>query len=647
MTLKIKQKNSEQTNTHLIINRQLFGVYSVFYPMQRLRFSLSYFNFFVSGIVIFCTFFVLVLASSYLPLTWDEGIMNERSANLSFWCQRVVQQIPGVQKNISTRSELENVRETDSLELLFSKWGLESYCYSDEGHPHFPVFLNAIGQATAPTFLPEIVQFRFGSLVFFSLAIGAVFYRLQQEFDYVTAFFGVVSILLIPRLFAHAQIAAYDSALIAAWLFSWALFPYVLKSDWGAFGFGIAVGLTIASKFSGCGVLLPPVLWLIVRLIRDRFVVHENRLCVHVLLKRICLVTLFALFTFWLFNPRLWLDPVTGMYQFFYLNTHRTLNIAVLFFGEMYNLTHSLPCYNTLAWSAITVPIGLLLLFFAGCITIIRDKNKHWSGFWIFLNMLSLLFLRSLPHTPVHDGVRMFVPTFPFLAMIAGIGAAALWNGIFWNKKTENETSENETSENETSENETSKNKESDNKTSENKISCNVKRKIRKTRLCTQLTVLLIYITSLFNMFWYAPQWLSFYNLAIGGLSGAVRMGMEPTYYWDGLDDEVLQWLREHTESGDKIAFSVHSPETLRLYFSMKKFQIPFEVPSVTTTFDELKSQGFRYYILQRRPSGEFERDKQLMKRKKPVRVKTIRKNGWGAWNLNTVPIIEIYDVSR
>ncbi|MDR1270511.1 MAG: hypothetical protein LBK82_13395 [Planctomycetaceae bacterium] len=595
-------------------------------------------KFFVSGIIVFCTFFVLALASSYLPLTWDEGMMNERSANLSFWFQRVWQQIPYVpkfvQKNVQNiippRYELENVRETDSLELLFSTWGLESYCFTEEGHPHFPVFLNSFGQVIAPPFLPEIVQFRFGSLAFFSLAIGAVFYRLQQEFDSVTAVFIIVSILLIPRLFAHAQIAAYDSVLISAWLLSWAFFPCALKSSWGTLWFGCAVGLTISSKFSGCGVLLPPVLWLVIRLIANRFVSVENRLRIDVLPKRIFLTIFFALLTFWLFSPRLWLAPITGMYQYFYLNTHRTLNIAVLFFGNMYDLTYPLPWYNTLVWSAITVPIGILVLFFAGLITIIRDKNKHWSGFGLFLNMSSLLFIRALPGTPVHDGIRMFVPAFPFLAIIAGIGAATLWKGVFWNRI-------------------------SVNKKHENKVFRNENMKIKnkflniclKNYLFIRLLVLLIYIASLFNMFWYAPQWLSFYNLVIGGLPGAVRAGMEPTYYWDGLDDEVLHWLCRNTNSGDKIAFSVHSPAALDLYFSLKKIRIPFEIPPVTETFDDFKSQGFRYYILQRRPSGEFERDKQLMMHEKPVWVKTIRKSGWGAWNLNTVPIIEIYEIPR
>ncbi|MDR2441835.1 MAG: hypothetical protein LBE12_20965 [Planctomycetaceae bacterium] len=614
---------------------------SIPHPIKHFRLPANLLNFFVSGIVVFCTFFILSSASSYLPLTWDEGMMNERSANLSFWLQRILQQIPGVQnsvqKIIPSSPELEHVRETDSLELLFSTWGLENYCFTNEGHPHFPVFLNMLGQAIAPPFLPEIVQFRFGSLVFFSFAIGAVFYCLQQEFDLVTAVFGVVSILLIPRLFAHAQIAAYDSALISAWLLSWAFFPCALKSGWGTLGFGCAVGLTMSSKFSGCGVLLPPILWLVVRLLANRFVCTENRLRVDNLSKRIFMTTIFALFTFWLFSPRLWLTPITGMYQYFYLNTHRTLNIAVLFFGDMYDLTYSLPWYNTLAWTVITVPIGILFLFFAGFITIIRDKNKHWSGFWLFLNMSSLLFLRALPGTPVHDGVRMFIPAFPFLAMIAGIGAAALWNGTLWNGIFCNKILGNKIS----------VNKKQENKTCGNELFCNENMKIKKNCLCTQLPVLLIYVASLFNIFWYAPQWLSFYNLVIGGLPGAVRAGMEGTYYWDGLDEEVLCWLRNNTNSGDKIVFSVHSPAALDLYFSMKKFPIPFEIPSATETFDDFKERGFRYYILQRRPSGEFKRDKQLMLREKPVWVKTIRKSGWGVWNLNTVSIIEIYEISH
>jgi hypothetical protein len=33
-------------------------------------------------------------------------------------------------------------------------------------------------------------------------------------------------------------------------------------------------------------------------------------------------------------------------------------------------------------------------------------------------------------------------------------------------------------------------------------------------------------------------------------------MGMEPTYWWDALDEDVLDWLNSHTDPGAAVAFS-------------------------------------------------------------------------------------------
>ena len=41
-----------------------------------------------------------------------------------------------------------------------------------------------------------------------------------------------------------------------------------------------------------------------------------------------------------------------------------------------------------------------------------------------------------------------------------------------------------------------------------------------------------------------------------GGLRGAATKGMEPAYWWDGLDNDVLRWLNERTTPGEVIAFS-------------------------------------------------------------------------------------------
>jgi hypothetical protein len=43
------------------------------------------------------------------------------------------------------------------------------------------------------------------------------------------------------------------------------------------------------------------------------------------------------------------------------------------------------------------------------------------AGHWLFL-----MILRALPHTPGHDGVRLFLPAFGALALLGGLGARRL-----------------------------------------------------------------------------------------------------------------------------------------------------------------------------------------------------------------------------
>ena len=54
----------------------------------------------------------------------------------------------------------------------------------------------------------------------------------------------------------------------------------------------------------------------------------------------------------------------------------------------------------------------------------------------------------------------------------------------------------------------------------------------------------------------YHPLQLSYYNALIGGLSGAYRAGMEPTYYWDAVTPDVRDWLNAHTEQGRAVTFA-------------------------------------------------------------------------------------------
>lgn len=545
--------------------------------------SQSWADLFAPAFVALFSFFVLFSASKSLPPTWDEGEMGQRADNVAHWiCQAV-----GIEIQNTTASVW-------SPEEIRKAW---KGTVTAEGHPQFPVLLAAFGRMPKLSEPPTTPDFRFGPILFFSLAVGAVFYRTTKEFGKTTALFAVLSLLLIPRLFVHAQIAAWDSPLIAAWLLAWATFPAALKDYRGAVLFGICLGLTFAAKFSGFAAALPFLLWVVIRCLFEREF-DEPRLLLRGLGS-----LLVAAIVFLLLNPPLWNDPISGFVSFYSLNTQRSINVSVLFLGTMYDLHHSLPWYNTLFWTVITVPLGLLFFAAYGFADIIRDSRKRWSGLLVFLNLAALLVVRAFPGTPVHDGVRLFAPAFAFLALVSGIGAASLWNRY----------------------------------SDEN----------RSILQPTKAFVLSVCLICLFNMGWYAPQWLSYYNLLIGGLPGAVRAGMEPTYYWDSFDEEVVRWIEEHAKENHRIAFSIGSTRTFELYQNGRDFSFQPVVIKPELTLFELQNQGFRYYVLQRRPSAEFPRDKILIEQGRPVFTKTIRYGGFGPWRLDAVPLLEIYDLAE
>ena len=134
------------------------------------------------------------------------------------------------------------------------------------------------------------------------------------------------------------------------------------------------------------------------------------------------------------------------------------------------------------------------------------------------------------------------------------------------------------------------------------------------------------------NLFLYAPQWLSYYSPVIGGLRGATALGMEPTYYWDGLDRSVLDWLDQHTPEGGKIHFSAPSWANLEL---MRRWGV------LERDYRDESPGRYVWHVLQRRPSAASEADRWLIEHSCPAFSKKIH-NGRPGWLLD-VPLVEIY----
>ena len=515
---------------------------------------------------------VLLTATQWLPLAWDEGDAILRAERIARWVGEVV--TPG---------------DGRALAESFSKPAIENawpFTTQREGHPAAYAIVIAAGRAAGGAWLSPPVATRLGSIVLFSLAGGAMCYRLASQFSTRVALAAALCLLALPRLFAHAQFAHYDGQLTSWWILSWCAFEPARRGTAGRLALGLALGLALSTKATGWLAPLPFFIWAVVY--RDRRGLAALAIAIPL-----------ALATFFVLNPPLWHDPHSGLAKFFELNLHRAsepgMNITIQFLGRLYNLDHPLPWYNTLFWIAVTVPVPMLLFAALGVGKALGHPIRERGTMLLVAHLATLLVVRALPLAPPHDGVRLFLPAFAFLAMLAAVGCG---QSVAWAQARFAERP--------------------------------------SARWLALAAIAVLLLAPLWNLFWYAPQWLSYYNLVIGGLRGATAAGMEPTYYWDALDRDVLDWLHTHTTEDEKIYFAAAPPDNLALLHRWGRLQRGYRPEDPGT---------YRWYVLQRRPSAWRPVDRRLIKDAAPAYQKTIRPaaSGFGPWRLD-VPLVEVYD---
>jgi hypothetical protein len=201
--------------------------------------------------------------------------------------------------------------------------------------------------------------------------------------------------------------------------------------------------------------------------------------------------------------------------------------------------------------------LGLAL---AGLLKAAASHRSERFGTLVALNWLSLLALRAMPHVPGHDGVRLFLPAFGMLAILAGLGAGEA-----------------------------------------------VARLGRWGKLVVSAAV----IEGVVSVAVMMPVPLSYYSPAVGGLPGASRLGMEPTYYWDAMTPEVLGWIDANTPPGGRVVTPTFPTSFLFLNESGR----------VRTTILPRGPGQPAWYVLQNRPGNLDALDEALTRVVKPVYV--------------------------
>ena len=235
--------------------------------------------------------------------------------------------------------------------------------------------------------------------------------------------------VLQPNLFGHGHYAAYDAVLTSLWVLAIIVFAHAVipKADsrsetrrarWGwRLVFGVILGCAAATKFTGWFLPLPFLIWSGVYRSRPGF-------------KTLLFGGLIAIAVVLALMPPWWTDPVNGVVRFLNSNLNRGKTIPIAGSVSRRRVQHAqasrCPGTTRLVWTVFVTPVGFLIFAGTGFWAALRFWRSEPIGLLIAGHWAFLMLLRALPHTPGHDGVRLFLPAFGVLALLAGLGARYL-----------------------------------------------------------------------------------------------------------------------------------------------------------------------------------------------------------------------------
>jgi 4-amino-4-deoxy-L-arabinose transferase-like glycosyltransferase len=511
----------------------------------------------------------LMLATEpQMAIVWDEGYTLGRVARLRDWfrglrdpvrfanswrplprSEELVQQrampSPPRREQIDSRSKLLFDRDVLAWFWPFAR-------EEPHGHPPFYALVGLLGDLVVPSW-SDLARARLGPILLFSLTAGVIFWFAAARWGGWAATLAAGAWVLQPNLFGHGHYAGYDGVLTSLWVLANVVFAQIAAPRaaplWGrsrwflTLIFGLLLGCAAATKLTGWFLPLPFLVWAGIYRSGDG-------------LKAVCAGLIVALLVVWALVPPWWTDPLSGVARFLRSNLNRgqTIPIKVLFLGTTYETPRpqSLPWYNTLAWTLFVTPVGFLFMAILGFWAALRFWRSELIGLLIVGHWTFLMVLRALPHTPGHDGVRLFLPAFGMLALLAGLGAKLLldhWGG--WAKG----------------------------------------------------LIIAALLEGAAGVAVMMPVPLSYFSPLVGGLPGATALGMEPTYYWDALGPEARQWLAKNTLPGRTYTFSGFAHSWLYL-------RRTGELPRQLAPVDPGRLQ---WVVIQNRPGAFLDIDRSLL----------------------------------
>ncbi|MFP4379943.1 MAG: ArnT family glycosyltransferase [Candidatus Sumerlaeia bacterium] len=353
----------------------------------------SYEKWFVLALAILGTL-VILFSSFNVGMAWDEAYYLDAGLRTRDW---IADLLTPSQKAL-TESAIQ------------ATWN--SYELEPRGHGSVPRTLVALGMFLSGYDLPSLIVMRLPIAICYGLTLALLYLLARENFGRITGWLVVLSYFFMPRVFGHAHFAVTETPAILMTLLVFYAFLKGLHSTRWAVLTGIFLGIAMATKINALFIPVITLPWL--------FLFHRRQ-SVN-LLYAIIFLTPLAMIAVW---PWLWLNPGLGLAKYLLWNFGREQS-AVFYGGQVYDAVNAVPWSYPFVMTALTVPIPILILMALGVARTLRAPRKHYVGILFLAAALIPLLIQALPSVPKYDGVRLFLPTFPFMALLAGIGGGVI-----------------------------------------------------------------------------------------------------------------------------------------------------------------------------------------------------------------------------
>lgn len=454
--------------------------------------------------VVFVGVLVLLMYTGFpVGMTYDEPIYQGKAVDALQWLKLFV----------------------ISPSLAASPAAVVRYWHAKDQHPGFFKLVTAVCAVTLGHLAPPGEAFRTGTNFLAAVCCAVLYVFVAELWGRVAGLYAVGGLMLMPRVFGDCHLAALDApimalslvTLVASW---WACAAERDESrlrQWGRAALAGALwGLALGTKLNAFFIPLAVFPWALLTCLRRRGgdaaptwgAVGRLALAYAVLGPLLFVAT-------W---PWLWHDTWARFLEYFRFHA-KHWEIGVLYFGRVYTLA---PWHYPLVMTALTTPPATLVLALAGLWQVAAQLRRRVAdglaarrraalGLIVWALVVNLV-PSCLPSTPKYNGVRLFLPIFPLLAILAAVGLR--WS-LDW-----------------------------------------VLRRCTPSaagpgwyRSVALLGLFIALVGPLWAVAKFTPFYLSYYNVFIGGLPGAARAGLEPTY-WGDTYRAAAWWLAKHAPPG-------------------------------------------------------------------------------------------------